>query len=483
MSDWEAVIGLEIHVQLATESKLFSPSAIRFGEEANRLLDPVVLGLPGALPTLNRAALELGLVLATACESQIRQTCRFARKHYFYPDLPKGYQISQAEQPLAEGGHLDYIHGGELRSLRLIRIHLEEDAGKSTHRGRGSSLVDLNRAGVPLCEIVSEPELRSASEAAAAMRALRQLVRWLGISEGDMEKGQLRCDANVSLRRRGDESLGVRTELKNINSFKFVEQAIDHELRRQLAVLEEGGTVAQETRLWDSDARISRVMRGKEDAGDYRYFPDPDLPPLELGDEQLSRVAATLPELPLAARARLIDQFSLTEDDAAVLTGSRALTEYFDAAVAAAGPEAARTLAHWIQSELLRELKDAEVEVEASPVTPAALAELVVLIEKGTISGKIAKRVFAEMAASGGGAEEIVEREGWAQLADPAAIEVLVDEVLAAHPAQRDDYRAGRENLLGFFVGKVMAASSGRAHPELVNKLLRAKLAASSAPR
>jgi aspartyl-tRNA(Asn)/glutamyl-tRNA(Gln) amidotransferase subunit B len=478
VSAWEPVIGLEVHVQLGTASKAFSGSSTRFGAAPNSLTDPTVLGLPGALPVFNRQALEYALLLGLAAGCRIRRASRFARKHYFYPDLPKGYQISQYDEPLCEGGAIELGVGGTLHSVRLIRIHLEEDAGKSIHQPGATSLVDLNRAGVPLCEVVSEPDIRSAEEAAEYMRALHQLVRYLGISDGDMEKGQLRCDANVSVRPRGQSAFGTRAELKNINSFRFVQKAIEHEIARQIRVLESGGRVIQETRLWDADAGLSRSMRSKEEAEDYRYFPDPDLPVLVVDDALLEATRQRLPELPMARYRRYVETWGLAVDDARVLTGERNLSDYFDAAVAAYGdPSGAKPLANWIQSELLRELNRDGRDVSACPIAPARLAALVRLVDQGAISGKIAKQVFAEMYRTGDAPEAIVAREGLTQISDESALEGIVRDIIAANPGQVAAYRGGKTKLIGFFVGQVMKQTGGQANPQLVNQVLERLLA------
>jgi aspartyl-tRNA(Asn)/glutamyl-tRNA(Gln) amidotransferase subunit B len=475
---WIPTIGLEVHVQLATASKAFSSSAARFGAHPNAHIDPVVLGLPGALPVFNRRALELAVKLGIALGCKVRRRSRFARKQYFYPDLPKGYQISQYDEPLCDGGAVELapLAGGEPRRIPLTRIHLEEDAGKSIHRG-ARSFVDLNRAGVPLVEIVSEPALDSAAEAGDFLRALRQLVRYLGISEGDMEKGQLRCDANVSIRAAGADPLGTRTELKNINSFRFVEAAIEHEIRRQIELVESGGAVVQETRLWDADAGRSRPMRSKEEAEDYRYFPDPDLPPLVLAESLIKSITFELPELPGPRRRRFGDDYGLSVADAALLTGELELADYFEAAVrAAGGPERAKPVANWITTELLREVS-AEAGVGEHRIGPARLGELVALIEDGTISGKIGKQVFALMLESDEAPAAIVEREGLVQISDETALAQVIDEVVAAHPGQLAAYRAGKTKLLGFFVGQVMKATRGQANPAVLNRLLAERLA------
>lgn len=472
---WEAVIGLEVHVQLATATKAFSSTPTAFGAPPNTLTDPVVLGLPGALPTFNRAALAAALRLGVATGSRIRTPCRFARKHYFYPDLPKGYQISQHDEPLCEDGQVEVWHAGTHRVVRLQRIHLEEDAGKLNHDGAWSR-VDLNRAGVPLCEVVTAPDLRSADEAFAYMKALHRLVRYLGVCEGDLEKGHLRCDANVSVRRAGDPLFGTRVELKNINSFRFVKAAIEHEVARQIAVIERGGAVVRETRLWDGAAGVSESMRGKEELADYRYLPDPDLPPLAVAADELAAVAAALPELPARRLERLMREHGLAFDDADLLTSERALADYLDAGIAALADRGrARALAAWIVTELLREL--AGRGIEAAPLAPAALAELVDLVEDGTISGKIGKDVFARMVATGDGARAIVEREGLRQITDEGALLAVVESIVAANPRQAAGYRGGNDKLLGFFVGQVMKATSGKANPQLASDLVKRVLA------
>ncbi len=465
---WQPVIGLEVHVQLATRSKAFSGAPAGFGAPPNSQCDPVVLGLPGCLPVFNAAALELALRLGLACGSSIRPLSRFARKHYFYPDLPKGYQISQYEEPLCEGGTIEIELGGQTRAVRLIRIHLEEDAGKNMHQAGGAvSHVDLNRAGVPLIEVVSEPDLFSADEAAEYMRTLRQLCRWLDISGGDMEKGQLRCDANVSLRPAGSDRLGTRAELKNINSFKFVHHAIEHEIARQARILDDGGEVVQETRLWDAVSGVSHSMRSKEEAMDYRYFPDPDLPPLAVDEGVVARVRAGLPELPSARRARY-RALGLSDEDARQLTADRAVADRFDAALAAHGGGAAKPVANWILSE--KDPAQSSVAVEH-------VAQLVRLIEDGTISGPNAKEVWVEMASSGEAPASIVERRGLVQVRDESAIAAACAEVVAANPAEAASYRAGKAQLIGFFVGQVMKKTGGRADPKLVNQVLRRILA------
>ena len=469
---WEPVIGLEVHVQLATATKAFAPVPVAYGAPVNSLTDPTVLGLPGALPTFNRAALVAAVKLGLATRSQIRARSRFARKHYFYPDLPKGYQISQHDEPLCEHGAIDVWIAGARQAVALARIHLEEDAGKLNHDGP-ISRVDLNRAGVPLCEVVTEPVLRSADQAFAYMKALHRLVRALGVCEGDLEKGHLRCDANVSVRRVGAAAFGTRVELKNINSFRFVKAAIEHEIARQIRILEGGGQVERETRLWDGVAGISQSMRGKEEVADYRYLPDPDLPPLVVDAALLADVRATLPELPADRLARLLAA-GLAFDDADLLTSDAALADDVDAALAA-GTGSARTIAAWIVNELLREL--AGRSIADSPVSAVALAELAGAIDDGTISGKLGKDVFAKMVATGAGARAIIEREGLRQITDPAAVRAMAEAVIAANPRQAEAYRGGKDNLLGFFVGQLMKASGGRVNPQLASDTMKALLA------
>jgi aspartyl-tRNA(Asn)/glutamyl-tRNA(Gln) amidotransferase subunit B len=474
---YEAVIGLEVHVHLASRSKIFSASSTAFGEEPNSCTDPVCLGLPGALPVLNRAVVDAAVRLGLAVGSHIRPRCRFARKHYFYPDLPKGFQISQYEEPLCEGGAVEFRVAGESRSVRLTRIHLEDDAGKNIHDDSGVSFVDFNRAGVPLVEIVSEPDIRSAEEAAEYMRALRTLVRTLGISDGNMEEGSLRCDANVSLRLHGAEELGTKAELKNINSFKHVREAIEHEIRRQTAVLDRGEAVVQETRLWDPDRGLSQSMRSKEHAHDYRYFPEPDLPPLAVDRDWIERARKSLPELPEARYRRYTGDLGLSAQDAGVLSSEREIADYFDAAgKASAAP--AKKLANWIINEVLARVDDPRALAAADlPVPPVALAELVDLVEKGTLSGKLAKDVFGRMWQEKRRAGDIVASESVALVSDAGLIEETCKRVVAAYPDELARFRAGQSKLLGFFVGKVMKEMGGKADPKTANEILQRLLA------
>jgi aspartyl-tRNA(Asn)/glutamyl-tRNA(Gln) amidotransferase subunit B len=467
----EVVIGLEVHVQLATKSKIFSWSSAAFGGEPNTQTDPVCLGLPGALPVLNRAVIDAAVRMGLAVGSKIRQRCRFARKHYFYPDLPKNIQISQYDEPICDGGTVKFRLHGEARAVRLTRIHLEEDAGKNIHSDASKSLVDYNRAGVPLCEIVSEPDLRSADEAAEYVRAIRTLVRYLGIGDGNMEEGSLRCDANVSLRLRGATAFGTKTEIKNMNSFKNVRDAIEHEIKRQAAVLDSGGRVVQETRLWDPARAVTQAMRSKEQAHDYRYFPEPDLPPVVVDDAALAALGKTLPELPEDRFARYTGPVGLSPQDAGVLVAEREIAAYYDAAVAAGAP--AKRAANWVINEVLAVVGDARRLGDADvPVPPAALAALVGLVEGGTLSGKLAKDVFARMWAERRTAADIVAAEGLAQVSDGGELEQICQRIIAAHPDEAARFPTNPK-LMGFFVGKVMKETGGKGNPKAVNDILR----------
>jgi aspartyl-tRNA(Asn)/glutamyl-tRNA(Gln) amidotransferase subunit B len=469
---YEAVIGLEVHVQLGTRTKIFSSSSAAFGAEPNAHTDPVCLGLPGALPVLNREAVDAAVRLGLAVGSRIRPRCRFARKHYFYPDLPKGFQISQYDEPLCEGGVVSFRLDGEVRQVRLTRIHMEDDAGKNIHDPSGVSFVDFNRAGVPLCEIVSEPDLRSADEAAEYLRAIRTLVRYLGISDGNMEEGSLRCDANVSIRPRGETRLGTKAELKNINSFKHVRDAIVHEIARQQALCARGDKVVQETRLWDPERGISAPMRSKEEAHDYRYFPEPDLPPVVVDEAWLDRARARLPELPEARHARLLG-LGLSAQDAQVLVAERQTGDYFEAALAAL-PAHPKKLANWLINEVLGRVDDARTLMDQDvPVPPVALAELVELVEQGTLSGKLGKEVFGRMWQERRRAGEIVAAESVSLVSDTAVIEAACQRVVARSPDEVARYRGGNAKLMGFFVGNVMKETAGKANPKIVNEILR----------
>jgi aspartyl-tRNA(Asn)/glutamyl-tRNA(Gln) amidotransferase subunit B len=471
LDKYEVVIGLEVHVQLATKSKIFSWSSTAFGAEPNTQTDPVCLGLPGALPVLNRAVVDAAVRLGLAVGSKIRQRCRFTRKHYFYPDLPKNIQISQFDEPICDGGTIKFRLHGEARAVRLTRIHLEEDAGKNIHADASKSLVDYNRAGVPLCEIVSEPDVRSADEAAEYVRAIRALVRTLGIGDGNMEEGSLRCDANVSLRLRGATTFGTKTEIKNMNSFKNVRDAIEHEVKRQAAVLDGGGRVVQETRLWDPGRAVTQAMRSKEQAHDYRYFPEPDLPPVVVDDATLAALRGTLPELPEDRFARYAGPAGLSAQDAGVLVADREVADYYDAAVAAGAP--AKRAANWVINEVLAQVGDARRLGDADvPVPAAALAGLIKLVEDGTLSGKLAKDVFARMWADRRTAADIVAKEGLAQVSDGGELEAACKRAIAAHPDEASKFKSNPK-LMGFFVGAVMKETGGKGNPKAINEILR----------
>ena len=473
--EFEPVIGLEVHAQLETESKIFSTASTAFGAKPNSQVTPVCLGMPGVLPVLNKKALELAVKAALALNCTIHERSRFARKNYFYPDLPKGYQISQYEEPYSSGGWLDIPSGEAVKRIRLTRIHMEEDAGKLVHDNTGSgSLVDLNRAGEPLIEIVSEPDISDADEAVAYLKKLRSILRYIGVCDGNMEEGSLRCDANVSIRPKGSEKLGTKVEIKNVNSFKFIQRAIEYEIKRQEAVIESGGEIVQETRLYDADKGVTFSMRTKEEAHDYRYFPDPDLLPVEISTKDIETLKASLPELPDARRDRFEKDYGLPEYDAGVLTSSREIADYFEEALS--HYKNPKTLGNWIMTEVLRELRD-EDDISAFPVTADKLAGLLNLIEDGTISGKIAKDVFAEMVSGGGTAKEIVEKKGIKQISDKGELEDLIAGILEKHPDEISRYKGGDEKLIGFFVGQVMKATQGKANPKLVNEILRTELA------
>ncbi len=475
--EWETVIGLEIHAQLATASKIFSGASTKYGASPNSQASLVDLGYPGVLPVLNGACVQMAIKFGLATNCQIARRSVFARKNYFYPDLPKGYQISQYELPIVHGGKLDIeLEDGSTRTIGIVRAHLEEDAGKSLHEDfAGMSGIDLNRAGTGLLEIVSAPDLRSAKEAGAYMRKIHALVRYLEICDGNMQEGSFRCDANVSVRRRGDSKLGTRTELKNLNSFRFVEQAIEIEAERQIEVLEGGGTVVQETRLYDPDRGETRPMRSKEEANDYRYFPDPDLLPVAIDEQLIAQVRASLPELPDAKRERFVRDYALPAYDAGVLTAERALADYFET-VAQATKAVPKIAANWVMGELSGALNREGIEIGASRVTAETLAALLDKITAGTISGKIAKEVFEAAWNGEGTIDEIIEKRGLVQISDSGAIEKLVADVIAANPAQVEQFRAGKQQVLGFLVGQVMKASHGKANPQQVNEALRKQL-------
>ncbi|MGQ9920565.1 MAG: Asp-tRNA(Asn)/Glu-tRNA(Gln) amidotransferase subunit GatB [Desulfobacca sp.] len=469
--DYEVVIGLEVHAQLLTQSKIFCGCPTQFGAPPNTQVCPVCLGMPGVLPVLNQKVVEFALKLALATHCQIAPYSRFARKNYFYPDLPKGYQISQYELPLAEHGYVDIDVDGVRKCIGLTRIHMEEDAGKLVHDEQlPVSYVDLNRTGVPLLEIVSEPDLRTPEEAAAYLKTLRNILLYLEICDGNMEEGSLRCDANISLKPQGSTTLGVRTELKNMNSFRNVQRALEYEIRRQRSLLEAGENIVQETRLWDANRGKTYSMRGKEEAHDYRYFPDPDLVPLVISPEWIEAVRATLPELPDAKKARFMSQYDLPEYDAGVLTAEKALADYFEACVRTF-PQA-KKVSNWIMSELMRELKKDDRGIETCAVSPQALGRLLALVEEGTISGKIAKSVFSDMIATGQDPDAIVKAKGLGQISDTSALEALAREILAANSKEVADFKAGKTKVMGFFVGEIMKKTKGQANPKLVNQLL-----------
>ncbi|GBE36278.1 aspartyl/glutamyl-tRNA(Asn/Gln) amidotransferase subunit B [bacterium BMS3Bbin07] len=472
-TEYEVVIGLEIHAQLLTDTKIFCGCSTRFGSGHNTQTCPVCIGMPGVLPVLNRRAVEFVVKTGLAMNCTISPYSRFARKNYFYPDLPKGYQISQYELPICGHGYVDIVTDGVERRIGLTRIHMEEDAGKNIHQKDGS-LVDLNRAGVPLMEIVSEPDIRTPKEASAFMKKLRAILRYLGVCDGNMEQGSLRCDANVSLRLVGAEDLGTKAEIKNINSFRFVEKALEYEIKRQVNILREGGRIIQETRLWDSSAGITVSMRSKEEAHDYRYFPEPDLVPIEVSREWIDEIRAGLVELPDEKRKRYTEEFGLPDYDAGMLAEERAVAKWFEEAVRLGGKP--KAVSNWMMSEFLRLLNETGREISEVPLTPACLVDMLKLMDNGTISGTIAKTVFEEMFHSGKEPGVIVKEKGLVQITDTSEIEKLIDEVLAANPAEVERYRSGETKLQGFFVGRIMKASKGKANPKLVNELLRKKL-------
>ncbi len=478
IKDYEPIIGLEVHAQLLTRSKIFCGCSAIFGGEPNTHICPVCTGQPGSLPVLNVKAVEFAIKMALACHCTISSFSLFARKNYFYPDLPKGYQISQYEYPLAKDGYVDITANGQGKRIGIIRIHMEEDAGKLVHEGAfessASSLVDFNRTGVPLIEIVSGPDIRSPQEAGLYLRNLRDILRYLEICDGDMEKGSFRCDANVSVRFQGERDFGTRTELKNMNSFRHVEKALEYEIKRQIGLVEAGEEVVQETRLWDEEQGRTLPMRGKEEAHDYRYFPDPDLVPLEVSEAWIEEIRGTLPELPVEKRERFIRQYGIPEYDAAILTGSQSLADYYEECVRLFGE--AKMVSNWIMGDLLRELKKDDREIEECPVPPKHLASMLKMIKDGVISGKIAKTVFEEMYRSGRGPEKIVREKGLIQLTDVDEIQRIIRGVLEENPKLVEDYRKGKEQVLGFFVGQVMKATRGKANPKLVNELLRKSL-------
>lgn len=474
---WETVIGLEIHAQLATRSKIFSGAATAYGAEPNTQACAVDLGLPGVLPVLNEAAVGMAVRFGLAVGATIAERSVFARKNYFYPDLPKGYQISQYDLPVVQKGTMTLDIDGVEKVIGITRAHLEEDAGKSLHEDfEGCSGIDLNRAGTPLLEIVSDPDLRSAKEAVAYMKKLHALVRYLEICDGNMQEGSFRCDANVSVRPKGQTTFGTRAEIKNLNSFRFVEKAINYEVERQIEILEAGGTIVQETRLYDSTRDETRSMRSKEEANDYRYFPDPDLLPLEISPECIASIRAALPELPDEKKQRFIRDYGLSDYDAAVLTATRDLAAYFETAVAASGSDP-KLCANWVMGDLAAALNREGLEIEASPLEPERLSGLLQRISDETLSGKLAKQVFEALWTSEDTADQVIDREGLRQITDTSALDALLDQILSDHPEQVQGYRSGKDKLFGFFVGQAMKATGGKANPAQLNDLLKKKLA------
>jgi len=472
---WETVIGLEVHTQLATRSKIFSGSSTAFGAAPNTQASAVDIALPGVLPVLNKGAVECAIKFGLAIGATLNRVNVFDRKNYFYPDLPKGYQISQLAKPIVEGGALTIQVGDSERTINLTRAHMEEDAGKSLHEDfHGMTGIDLNRAGTPLLEIVSEPEMRSSAEAVAYARALHTLVTWIGICDGNMQEGSFRVDANVSVRPVGQAEFGTRREIKNLNSFKFLQQAIDYEVRWQIETLEDGGRIEQATVLFDPDTGETRMMRSKEDAHDYRYFPDPDLLPVKLDESWIEQVRATLPELPAAMQTRFQAEYGVSPYDAAVLTGSRALADYFEAAAKACGQ--GKLAANWVMGELSAALNKADLGIEQSPVSAAHLGALIARIQDGTLSGKLAKQVFEGLWEGAGEVDTIIEARGLKQMSDSGELEKIIDEVMAANAKSVEEFRAGKEKAFNALVGQVMKASKGKANPAQVNDLLKAKL-------
>ena len=473
---YEVVIGLEVHAQLMTRSKMFCGCGTEFGLPANTQTCPVCLGMPGTLPVINQKAVEMAIRAGLALNCTIRTRNRFARKNYFYPDLPKGYQISQYEAPICENGWVEVGANGAPKRVRIRRAHLEEDAGKNVHEGgNGSSRVDLNRAGTPLLEIVTEPDMRTPDEVVTYLKLLRDTLMYLEVCDGNMEQGSLRCEPNLSLRPAGQKVLGTKVELKNINSFKFVKDALEYEIKRQTRVLSEGGKVHQETRLWDVERGETAAMRSKEEAHDYRYFPEPDLVPLALSAEWIEELRKTVPELPAIRQHRFVSAYGLPEYDAGVLTTSKGLADYFEHCVKLFGQP--KTVSNWVMGELLAELNKSGTPVDRSPVSPERLVSLLRLVDTGTISLKVAREIFPEVYASGKSPEQIVQEKGLKQVSDEAALERIIDEVIAKNPAQVAQYRGGKEAVFGFFVGQVMKGSGGKANPGKVNELLKRKLA------
>jgi len=473
--EYEPVIGLEVHAQLLTETKIFCGCSTRFGEEPNSNTCPICLGMPGVLPVLNKKVVEYAIKMAIATHCRVNKTSTWARKNYFYPDLPKGYQITQFAHPIAEAGYVDIEIDGTKKRIGITRIHMEEDAGKSIHDDLSPfSYVDLNRAGVPLIEIVSEPDMRNTDEAVHYLRRVHEILVYLEICDGNMEEGSFRCDANISLRPKGEKEFGIRAELKNMNSFHNVQHALEYEIQRQRAILEGGGRVVQETRLWDVPQGVTHSMRGKEEARDYRYFPEPDLVPVVISDEWKENIKNTIPELPMEKRERFISEYGVPSYDAGVLTADRDLADYYEETVRLCGKP--KIASNWVMGDFLAYLNEEKLEVTESPVTPRTLAELIEIIEDGTISGKIAKEVFEDMWKSEKDPREIVEEKGLVQITDTAELEKIVEEVLETNQKQLEQYRSGKEKLFGFFVGQTMKATRGKANPKIVNELLKKKL-------
>jgi len=471
---YEVVIGLETHAQLLTDSKMFCGCSTKFGAEPNTQTCPVCIGMPGVLPVINKKAIEYVIKTGLAMNCKISSYSRFARKNYFYPDLPKGYQISQYELPLCRDGYIKIITNGAKNKIGITRVHLEEDAGKNIHESANYSLVDLNRAGVPLMEIVTEPDIHSPQEAVEFIKKLRALLRYLGVCDGNMEQGSLRCDANVSVRLLKQKEFGVKTEIKNMNSFKFIEKALEYEIKRQIKVLKEGGVITQETRLWDPDRGVTESMRSKEEAHDYRYFPEPDLLPIEIDNTWVESIKAKIPELPDAKRDRFIRGYRLPEYDADLLTFERSMADWFEEAVKLGGNP--KTVSNWIMVELMRLLNEEGKSIDECTLKPSQLVEMLRLIDKGVISGKIAKTVFEEMYKTGEFAEVIVREKGLVQITDTAEIEAVIDEVLKNNPGEVERFKAGEGKLIGFFAGQIMKATKGKANPQIVNELLKRKL-------